>query len=673
MNYTHLLLTRFNVRESEEDRLALNEEWLEQRIRLFEMYCLPSIKGQTDKNFKWVLLLDGGTPERFKALESRYAQEVGCELHFEYLASWYDCINHAPVLSKYIDAGSDFLVTSRIDSDDALACNYISDVKKQLKPVEKPEFFSFTNGAQHFEQEGVTYSVRHKLNHFVTLIEPLSGSGSEEFYSVLRYNHTELSKHHRVNYIKTTEPMWLEVVHGNNLINGYTPKYKYSQFKADANALFGISIEKLPAPEAKKCLRKKRREYMAALFERYKLTLSNYIFGTSATAANAIISLLIYPYVIRMLGIEQYGVYAFALVIANTIIQIESVPFNLPFSRDASAAKSLEERSEIFSSVMTAKLLLIVASTLLFVPVIMLIPNTEPYRVPLFIIYASILGNPFMPNWYYQAIQKTKIIAYIQISVRLASIPFIILLVTEPQHLTRYAIIYTSCTLLCALVSFIYLKAGERLKIRIVSVSKSVQSIRRCLPTFMDCVSESLTKQLAGILTGSIFGMTEMTFYDLASKITQIIGYGTAGVNTALMPHVIRTGASAKKIMKREGALCIFILLVTILIGKPVVELLGGSGVEPAYVLTIILTIALTADFMSDGIISLVLVPAQRFKEIPYSRYASLALFALCIPVASQMPYTFVVMAVAAASLLRLIFTACQVTMQGRGNNTFKE
>lgn len=662
MNYTHLLLTRFNVRESEKDKLALNEEWLEERIRLFEKYCLPSVKGQTDKNFKWVLLLDGGTPDRFKALESRYAQEVGCELHFEYIASWYDCINHAPVLSKYIDAGSDFLVTSRIDSDDAIACNYISDVKKQLKPVGKPEFISFVNGAQYFEQEEVTYNVHYKLNHFATLIEPLTSSGVEGFYSVLRYNHMELSKHHTVNYIKTAEPMWLEVVHGCNLINAYTPKYKYSKFKADIKAVFGVNTKSLPATEARRFLRKKRREFMTTLFDRYKLTLSNYLFGTSATAANAIISLLIYPYVIRVLGIEQYGVYAFALVIANTIIQIESVPFNLPFSRDAAAAKNTAERSDVFSSVMTAKLLLIAASSVIFIPLVLLLPQAEPFRAPLLIIYASILGNPFMPNWYYQAIQKTKVIAYIQISVRLVSIPFILLLITEPQHLVRYAIIYTACTLACALASFIFLKAGEHLKIRLTSVAESVRAIKRCIPTFMDCISESMTKQLAGILTGSIFGMAEMTFYDLACKITQIIGYGTAGINTALMPHVIRTGASAKKFLRYEGLLGLLILAAVVLFGKPVITLLGGAGTEPAYLISIILTVALITDFLSNGIVSLSLVPAQRFKEIPYGRYVALAVFALCIPVAFQLPYTFIVAAIAAASIARLIFTAYQVS-----------
>ncbi len=669
MKCTHLLLTRFNVRESELFKQALDETWLDGRVRLFEKYCLPSIQKQTRKNFKWIILWDGGTPDKYRDLERKYSKMVGCQLHFEYLASWYDYNNLSPVLSKYIDNGSSHIITSRIDSDDAIASDYISCVNSSVKDSNVPYFIAFPHGAQYFSEKNTFFDVQYKLNHFTSLVEPANG----EFSSVLKFNHTEIQPSQKVLYISTPDPMWLEVVHGGNILNNYTPAYKYSKWNADAEALFAIKAEISSSREASILLRRMRREHYLRRLGNYRLVLSNYLFGTSATAVNAIISLLIYPYVIRMLGIEQYGVYAFALVIANTIIQIESVPFNLPFSRDASASKSLEERSEIFSSVMTAKLLLIVASTLIFVPVIMLIPNTEPYRVPLFIIYASILGNPFMPNWYYQAIQKTKIIAYIQISVRLASIPFIILLVTEPQHLTRYAIIYTSCTLLCALVSFIYLKAGERLKIRIVSVSKSVQSIRRCLPTFMDCVSESLTKQLAGILTGSIFGMAEMTFYDLASKITQIIGYGTAGVNTALMPHVIRTGASAKKILRHEGLLCLIILFATVLLGRPVVELLGGSGVEPAYLLTTILTLALTADFMSDGIISLVLVPAQRFKEIPYSRYASLALFALCIPMTKYMSYTFVVTAVAAASLLRLIVIACQVSMPARQRNTFQK
>ena len=102
--------------------------------------------------------------------------------------------------------------------------------------------------------------------------------------------------------------MWLEVVHGGNILNNYTPAYKYSKWNADAEALFAIKAEISSSSEASILLRRMRREYYLRRLGNYRLVLSNYLFGTSATAVNAIISLLIYPYVIRMLGIEQYGV-----------------------------------------------------------------------------------------------------------------------------------------------------------------------------------------------------------------------------------------------------------------------------------------------------------------------------------------------------------------------------
>lgn len=658
MSHTHLLLTRFNVRESEEFKLALDEKWLDGRVKLFEEYCLPSVQKQTDSNFKWVILWDGETPQRFRDLEGKYSALLKCELHFEYLTSWYDYNNLSPVLSKYIDEGSSCIVTSRVDNDDALAANYISEVKSHIESSDTRYFISFTCGAQYFSEYKTLFNILYKRNHFTSLVEP----AGEPFFSVLKFNHNDLNADERVMHIDTPEPMWLELVHGGNLLNSYTPKYKYSICRTDTEAVFGVKTETTSAWDSIITLRKMRRSHYIQRLTNYRLVFSNYLFGTSATAANAIISLLIYPYVIRVLGIEQYGIYAFALVIVNTIIQIESIPFSLPFGRDASAAKSTDERSAIFSTVMTSKLILIAVSSIIFLPLVLLLPQAEPYRSLMVIIFLSILANPFMPNWYYNAIQKTKVIAYIQISVRLLSIPFVLLFITKPEHLIRYAIIYTACSLLCAIISFVYLKAGEKLRIRLVSASTSLRAIKRCLPTFMDGVSNMLNSQLAGILTGALFGMAEMTFYDLANKITQIISYGTAGINDALMPHVIRKGAPVRKIMQYECVLCLLILAATAVLGKPVILMLGGTGMDAAYPLTLILTVALCADFLSNGIVGLSLVPQRRFKEIPYGRYVALAVFVLCIPAAFNLPYTFIVAAIAAASVARLIFTAYQVS-----------
>ena len=57
----HYILTRFNLCGRNRDKSkqsTLTKEWLHHRIKLFETYCLPSIKQQTNQNFKWLILFD---------------------------------------------------------------------------------------------------------------------------------------------------------------------------------------------------------------------------------------------------------------------------------------------------------------------------------------------------------------------------------------------------------------------------------------------------------------------------------------------------------------------------------------------------------------------------------------------------------------------------------------
>ena len=61
--FRHFIITRFNVRvgkpQNDKNGNHTNTDvWLKNRIDLFEKYCLPSIVGQTSKNFIWLVLFD---------------------------------------------------------------------------------------------------------------------------------------------------------------------------------------------------------------------------------------------------------------------------------------------------------------------------------------------------------------------------------------------------------------------------------------------------------------------------------------------------------------------------------------------------------------------------------------------------------------------------------------
>jgi len=67
----HFLFTRFNLRNedwitAQDGAAVLTEEWLTQRLELFQKYCYPSVMNQKNNNFLWVILFDVNTPKGFR-------------------------------------------------------------------------------------------------------------------------------------------------------------------------------------------------------------------------------------------------------------------------------------------------------------------------------------------------------------------------------------------------------------------------------------------------------------------------------------------------------------------------------------------------------------------------------------------------------------------------------
>ena len=74
--FSHLLLTRFNVRMGLADALVLDESWLDHRLDLFRRFTVPTVAAQTEPNFRWLLFLDRDTPAAFLARLEQLRNEV---------------------------------------------------------------------------------------------------------------------------------------------------------------------------------------------------------------------------------------------------------------------------------------------------------------------------------------------------------------------------------------------------------------------------------------------------------------------------------------------------------------------------------------------------------------------------------------------------------------------
>lgn len=221
MSICHLLLTRFNIQYEQGDEQGLQPKWIEDRLRLFEQYCLPAVLSQTCRDFEWIILGDIRTPETYKIKINRYTS-LSSQIHVLW---WpFDAADedyHIPYqqLGTEYARKADILITSRLDNDDVIPACYMERVQELAqKGVEG--FVSFPIGKQTFVHSKRSYRVRYVQNHFTSRIE------KTDFKTVMAYNHA-LVDTGLLHLVETEEPMWEEIVHGGNVINDYMPKYHY--------------------------------------------------------------------------------------------------------------------------------------------------------------------------------------------------------------------------------------------------------------------------------------------------------------------------------------------------------------------------------------------------------------------------------------------------------------
>jgi hypothetical protein len=238
----HFLLTRFNLKnrawEATKDTIpkGLTKEWLINRIELFQNYCLPSVKNQTNKNFIWVIILDVDTPDFFKdKLKSILNIDLNIKLIF---ADGFNGLT--PTLLneiKNITTPKDkYIITTRLDNDDIIHKDFVKTIQDLYKPHHNT-IIDLKNGYQlsNKNQPDIRF-LGYNFNPFISLIE-----SSNMFKTVLLREHLQWKFYCKKHISYSKRALWIQLIHSKNQANtkiSYLKRIRTFYFKD-----FGIDIK----------------------------------------------------------------------------------------------------------------------------------------------------------------------------------------------------------------------------------------------------------------------------------------------------------------------------------------------------------------------------------------------------------------------------------------------
>lgn len=254
--------------------------------------------------------------------------------------------------------------------------------------------------------------------------------------------------------------------------------------------------------------------------------------------ANYVLPLITFPYLISVLGAEKFGIISFAQAVSQYLVVITDYGFNLTATRQISVHREDPHQvSMIFSSVFTVKLLLLVLSVLVYLPIVLLVPQLQE-NSDVFLLYLGwVVGYTLFPIWLFQGLEKMKFITFVNVLAKLLFTVSIFIFVKEENDFALVPLLQSFGFLVAGVISLGIAFQSLNVKFKLVSFKALAEQFREGWHVFVSSVTINFYRNTNIVLLGFLTGDNVIVgYYSIAEKIVKVIQSISNPVSQALYP-----------------------------------------------------------------------------------------------------------------------------------------
>ena len=275
-----------------------------------------------------------------------------------------------------------------------------------------------------------------------------------------------------------------------------------------------------------------------------KTITRNYIYNLIYQVLVLILPLITTPYISRVLGAENIGIYSYTLSISAYFILFGSLGIALYGKREiAYNQKDRKKYSEIFWEIIIFRAITMIISLLVFYFVFV---NGQNYQMYYKILILEILASLIDISWFFQGLEEFKKTVTRNTIVKIISVICIFVFVKTKADLVKYFWIYVLSIFIGNGTLWFYLpKYIEKLKFKNLNL---LRHIKPTLTLFIPQIAIEVYTILDRTMIGNIIvDKSEVGFYEQSQKVIKIVLAVITSLGTVMLPRIATNYADGNK------------------------------------------------------------------------------------------------------------------------------
>lgn len=331
----------------------------------------------------------------------------------------------------------------------------------------------------------------------------------------------------------------------------------------------------------------------------YKTIFSNFMSLSVLQGANLILPLITFPYLVRTLDVDKYGLVVFAQAFIAYFALAADYGFNLSGIREISLYKNnFLKLTRTYNSILIARLGLVIVGFLVMSLIVLSIDKFSENWKLYFLTYGMVFGTALFPTWFFQGMQKMKYITILTVVAKTIFTISIFFLVKSPSDYLWVPFLNSVGFIVVGIISLIIINKQFKIPFALQNFKYIYQQLQKGWFIFISKISTNFYTATTTFVLGLVTNTTLVGYYVIAEKVVRIITAMFSPLIQAIYPHVVELTKKSKeetiiflrKILKYTLVITIIIWTIGFIFAEPTFNLVFNKDVDHSILLFRILS-----------------------------------------------------------------------------------